>query len=229
MGGFGPDDHYKAEVLSRHPNPLIASSLWFQENGAITEEEREEVLQFREHRNYIAYELPNVLLNPEVQVDEEKLIRLFQLLCTIDRWWIAEYEIPTHADFDGQDISPDEIRAGRMDSVALTSSESFTIWTTRRPSYRGRNSSPLETITPPSTADGLVYSQSDPKILVRANAGGDVSLGRNQSQTSQLAFVSSHELIAIWKISRHQKIEAAHTKRLCFRPLTKTPFVLSHA
>ena len=118
MGGTGSDDHYRAEVLSRHPNTLIASCLWFQENGAITEEDAREVLQFREHRNEIAHELPNVLLNPEVQVDENKLIRLFQLLWKIDRWWITEIEVPTDPDFDGQDVDPNEIRSVGMEFMA---------------------------------------------------------------------------------------------------------------
>jgi hypothetical protein len=118
MGGSDADDHYRSEVLSKHKNTLMASCLWFQANSAITEDEIKAILEFREHRNYIAHELPNVLLNPEVQVDENKLLRLFQLLCKIDRWWIAEFEIPTNPDFDGQEIAPDEIRSGSMEFVS---------------------------------------------------------------------------------------------------------------
>ncbi len=90
-----PDDRYKAEVLSKHESKLIASCMWFQENGVITEAEVQEVRRLREYRNYIAHELPNVLLDTEQQVDPNKLICLFQILCKIDRWWIAEIEIPT--------------------------------------------------------------------------------------------------------------------------------------
>ena len=43
---------YRTEVLSKHTNVLIASCRWLQENGAITEEEINEVLQFRDYRNY---------------------------------------------------------------------------------------------------------------------------------------------------------------------------------
>jgi hypothetical protein len=112
------DDHYRKEVLSKHASPLIASCLWFQENGAITAEEAAEVLQFRDHRNHIAHELPNVLLDPKSQVDEAKLVRLFQLLCKIDRWWISEVEIPANPDFDGEEISPSEIRSGSMEFIS---------------------------------------------------------------------------------------------------------------
>ncbi|MFZ0594996.1 MAG: hypothetical protein WAM39_31335 [Bryobacteraceae bacterium] len=118
LGGSESDDHYRAEVLSRHQNRLIASCLWFQENGAMSEEEARDVLEFREHRNYIAHQLPDVLLNPVIQVDKEKLDRLFRLLCKIDRWWISEFEIPTNPDFDGQEIAAAEARSGAMEFVA---------------------------------------------------------------------------------------------------------------
>jgi hypothetical protein len=118
MAGSCSDDEYRKEILSKHASPLIASCLWFQENGAITAEEAAEVLQFREHRNYIAHELPNVLLNPQSQVDEAKLMRLFQLLCKLDRWWISEFEIPADPDFDGQEITPLEIRSGSMEFIS---------------------------------------------------------------------------------------------------------------
>ncbi len=118
MGGLGTNDEYKTEILSKHANVLIASCRWLQENGALTEDEIAEVLQFREYRNYIAHELPNVLLEPTLQVNEEKLLRLFQLLSKIDRWWITEVEIPTNPDFDGQDVRPSEVRSGSMEFVS---------------------------------------------------------------------------------------------------------------
>ena len=118
MAGTCSDDEYRKEVLSKHASPLIASCQWFRENGAITAEEAADVLQFREHRNYIAHELPNVLLNPQSQVDEAKLMRLFQLLCKLDRWWISEFEIPANPDFDGQEINPLEVRSGSMEFIS---------------------------------------------------------------------------------------------------------------
>jgi hypothetical protein len=113
-GEIKPDHEYKMQVLAKHANPLIASCRWLQENNAITEADVRDVLQFREHRNYIAHELPNILLNPKVQVDEAKLVRLFQLLCKIDRWWITEVEISTNPEFDGQTINPQEVQSGSM-------------------------------------------------------------------------------------------------------------------
>ena len=118
IGGTKPDDEYKRQVLSKDANRLIASCLWLQENGAITEDEVTEFLQVREHRNYFVHELPNALLNPKAQGDEVKLLRLFHLLSKIDRWWMTEVEIPGNPDFDGQEINPSEVRSGSMEFVS---------------------------------------------------------------------------------------------------------------
>jgi hypothetical protein len=117
MGGTTTDT-YKTEILSKHPDVLIASCRWFRDNGAITEDDLADVLRFREYRNYIAHELPNVLLNPTVQVDTDKLLRPFKLLSKIDRWWITQFEIPTNPDFDGENINPSEVRSGSMEFVS---------------------------------------------------------------------------------------------------------------
>ena len=132
-GGTGPDDVYKTEILSRHANPLIASCRWFEENGAISGENVTKVLDLREHRNHIAHELANVLLDPQVQVDEERLLQLFQLLCKIDRWWITQFSIPTNPEFDGEKIDPAEVRSLGMEflwyliSVVYDLDQAFTL------------------------------------------------------------------------------------------------------
>jgi hypothetical protein len=118
MCGIRSDNTYAREVLSKHPNRLIASCRWFQENGVITAGEVAEVLECREHRNYIAHELPNFLLDPKSQDEESKLVRLFEILCKIDRWWITEINIPTNPDFDGKEIRPSEIRSGSMEFIS---------------------------------------------------------------------------------------------------------------
>ena len=53
-----------------------------------------------------------------LQLNTEKLLRLFQLLCKVDRWWITEVDIPTNPDFDGQNISPSEVGSGSMEFVS---------------------------------------------------------------------------------------------------------------
>lgn len=117
--GRPTDEHYKEIVLNLHPkNTLIASLRWWQQAGVLTEQDFQEFLRLREHRNEIAHTLPNVLLNTDVQVDERKLVAIYQLLVKVDRWWLMEIEIPSNEDFDGQEIDPSEVQSGNMNFLA---------------------------------------------------------------------------------------------------------------
>jgi hypothetical protein len=117
MSGEG-DGCYREIVLSKHGNPFIASCRWFQDEGAITEQDIAELLEFREVRNRIVHELPNVLLEPQLQVDASKLAKLYTLLCKIDQWWITHFEIPCNEDFDGEDVDELEIQSGSIQFLA---------------------------------------------------------------------------------------------------------------
>jgi hypothetical protein len=109
-------NEYEEVVLNLHPkkNPLFASLRWWQQAGVLTEQDFQEFLQLRKHRNEIAHTLPKVLLNTDIQVDERKLVTIYQLLVKIDRWWLMEIEIPCNEDFDGQEIDPSEVQSGYM-------------------------------------------------------------------------------------------------------------------
>jgi hypothetical protein len=117
-----PDDDYKKEVLSLHPDPkakFIASCRWFQNEGVLSDADVTEILQIRKHRTDIAHEMPNVLLNPQTQIDEAKLMRISELLSKIDRWWITMMEVPLHEEFDGQQVRPEEVKSGKMEFLDL--------------------------------------------------------------------------------------------------------------
>jgi len=110
---------YKTKVLDLNPDSkLFASCRWWQQQGVLTEQDIQEFRQLRQHRNEIVHALPNVLLNPDIQVDERKLTTIYQLLCKIDRWWIMEIEIPTNEDFEGQDIDAPGWRSLNMEFLS---------------------------------------------------------------------------------------------------------------
>jgi len=118
-GARESDEFYEQEVLSRHESKLIASCLWFKDRGVLTDGDITDIRQLRKHRTDIAHQLLNILLNTEVQVDGDKLATLFALLSKIDRWWLMEIEIPGNEDFDGQEIDPEQVRSGQMDTLRL--------------------------------------------------------------------------------------------------------------
>lgn len=111
--GSVPRDKYKAAVLAKCPgHPVIASALWFQEQGAISEEDVESVKRFRDHRNRIAHELPNILFDTEFDGGLEIMLDLYELIQKVERWWIIEIEIPANPQYDGQAVEASDIDGG---------------------------------------------------------------------------------------------------------------------
>ena len=110
------DDEYKKEVLSLHDDPratFIASCRWFKNVGVLSDGEVSDLREIRKHRNDIAHQMENVLLNPQTQIDEVKLMRIFELLSKIDSWWLVNYEFPLHAEFDDQEVKIEDVKSPR--------------------------------------------------------------------------------------------------------------------
>ena len=104
-GKFIPGPKYKAEVLALDNDPLISSSMWFQNNGAISADDIILLRGFRSHRNEIVHELPKFLGDAKSNVQHEYFIGMFYLVSKIDKWWIQNFEIPINSDFDNRNLS----------------------------------------------------------------------------------------------------------------------------
>lgn len=65
--GFGEDGHrydeeaYRREILTRHPNQLQASLLWFREFDAIDDGDLATIQRLRQSRNTVVHELSAML------------------------------------------------------------------------------------------------------------------------------------------------------------------------
>ncbi len=117
--GIDPElnDHspeYESEVLNRDKSQLSASLLWFQERGAIDQEDLDAVDRCRIHRNDIAHELPKYLSTVEHTVDIGLFSKLIELTGKIGRWWVLEIEVPTNSDFDNQEVRAEDVQSGDM-------------------------------------------------------------------------------------------------------------------
>jgi hypothetical protein len=108
-----PGSEYGAKVLALYPKDVFhASCLWLRENQAISEADVVDLQGIRDHRNELAHELPSFLVEVERVVDVRRLERIRSLVTKVEHWWIREVEIPTHPDFDGQQIADNDIRSG---------------------------------------------------------------------------------------------------------------------
>ena len=79
---------------------FYASCLWFQDSGAITEEEVKDLQAIRQHRNLIAHNPVRLLIDDATDVNLELLKKAQYLLNKIDKWWILEIEMSISGEYD---------------------------------------------------------------------------------------------------------------------------------
>ncbi|HEY0026042.1 MAG TPA: hypothetical protein VGB24_24340 [Longimicrobium sp.] len=107
--GVVPGPDYKAKVLTRHKMVYLASAEWFVEMGALDTADIEALRKVRDHRNFIAHNIPRIILEAGVEVDPHLLGEIVRLVSKLDRWWLRYVEIPSNPDFDDKEPSEEEI------------------------------------------------------------------------------------------------------------------------
>jgi len=110
-------DDYRSKVLALHQMPFFASAIWFRNSGALTDEDLDRLQEIREHRNFVAHHIPEILGSVESEVRSDLLRAIAEIVRRIDLWWIREVEIPTNRDFDATD--PDDIDLGTTFSMRM--------------------------------------------------------------------------------------------------------------
>jgi len=104
----------KHPELGNNKNIYYSSCLWLKENEVITKEDFDKLQEIRLHRNKIAHQLPRLILDSEHEIDLELYNLINELITKIERWWIAEVEIPSNPDFDNVDVDINKIKGGNM-------------------------------------------------------------------------------------------------------------------
>jgi hypothetical protein len=86
--------------------PFFASAIWFRNSGALSDDDLGRLREIREHRNFVAHHIPEILGSVEAEVRPDLLRAIADIVRKIDIWWIREVEIPTNPDLDS--TAPDE-------------------------------------------------------------------------------------------------------------------------
>jgi hypothetical protein len=97
-------DSYRQKVLNLHKMPFFASAEWFCQAGAIDRSDVDLIKRIREHRNFIAHHIPEIICGTR-EVDAQLLLGMRKVTAKIDGWWLREVEIPTDPDFDDKDMT----------------------------------------------------------------------------------------------------------------------------
>jgi len=97
-------EEYRSKVLSLHKMPFFASAIWFRDSGALTDRDLDNIREIREHRNFVAHNIPVILGSVESDVRPDLLRAIAEIVGKIDIWWIREVDIPTNPDFDATQV-----------------------------------------------------------------------------------------------------------------------------
>ena len=96
---------------------LISSCQWLQKKGVMSEKDIEDVKAFRDHRNEIAHELPNLLVCEGFDVNKDHFQRMRILIQNIDVFWARNdllIDPTTGEEVDIYDFSDKEILSTRV-------------------------------------------------------------------------------------------------------------------
>lgn len=120
--GFDADgtflgEEYRTKVLSLHKKPFFASAIWFRDSGALTNDDLDRIREIRDHRNFVAHHIPEILGSIDSKVRSDLLVSVAEIVRKIDVWWIREIEIPTNSDFDAAAV--DEIDTAGIFSMRM--------------------------------------------------------------------------------------------------------------
>lgn len=110
---------YKAEMKKLHKRDIVKATLeWYRREGAITEDEKLEIIDLKNYRNKIAHELPNILFDADFIIDENKLSRVEYFYEKIGRWWIINYELPVNEKYENLSREEmEDLNIGLMGSI----------------------------------------------------------------------------------------------------------------
>ncbi len=98
-------EEYKTKVVSLYPrDEFHACCLWFQNSGAISQDDLEKIAHIRRHRNAIAHEIQKFLSSSKHSVDASLLLSLVEVVKKIEQWWFREVEVPTDPEAYNLDI-----------------------------------------------------------------------------------------------------------------------------
>jgi hypothetical protein len=108
---------YDSQVLSLDKSVFVASCRWLHIVEEITNEDIQTILRLRELRNKIAHQLPEFLVDDDINISVSDLVKIQEILAKIDSWWIREVELAVNPDFvqfDHEELETIEVHSGPM-------------------------------------------------------------------------------------------------------------------
>lgn len=99
-------------VLSQEKGGRYEKSLcWLVEAGALTSAQADLLGEIKQHRNQVTHELPNLLLNPDLDVRIDLLDAALDCLRSLGYFW-GSITMASDAQWDHVEVDPNDVTSG---------------------------------------------------------------------------------------------------------------------
>lgn len=112
------DPNYKTQVRGLcKKDIIIASSIWLKNRNAISNEEVDKIKLFKKHRNELAHELSEMIVDSGKRTRIELIKEIRDLRYKILKWWFINFEMeidPELNKLDAEELDFDEVLSLNM-------------------------------------------------------------------------------------------------------------------
>ena len=119
---------FREKYKDKKDKKTYASLDWLIDVGAISEADVKKYDEVRSFRNEIAHEMIN-LMSVKTTENLEKMnlhfVTMLELLRKIETFWILNVEVPCNPDFDGKDISAEDVIPGPIIAMQMLMNEAL--------------------------------------------------------------------------------------------------------
>ncbi|MDP9179063.1 MAG: hypothetical protein M3O61_15405 [Gemmatimonadota bacterium] len=106
------EEKYEREILSRKRSAFWSSIDWFREMGALDDTDVASIHQLASTRNKLVHDLSKLIGTKDLDPNLQSFAELIRVYRKVETWRIRFVELPGDEDWDGREISDDDIVPG---------------------------------------------------------------------------------------------------------------------
>jgi len=100
-------ENYKKEIEEFYPknkdgkiinDKLFACMKWSKKMQIISSQDMSTIIKIRKHRNDVAHQLPKILLNDQIDINIDLMVKALELINKIEKWWAVNVDLPIVGD-----------------------------------------------------------------------------------------------------------------------------------
>ncbi|MEG1824899.1 MAG: hypothetical protein RR501_08985 [Cloacibacillus sp.] len=125
----GYDEAVLSKVDSKKNRQIRATLLWYNEHGAISEQDIKQFKKMTDLRNALGHDMLNKIFDGLPENILDVYFEMIELFTKITRWWINEIEIPISGNFtldEYNTIACDDVTSVNLEFIKIMTDVAFT-------------------------------------------------------------------------------------------------------